>query len=216
MAMNLGKMLPLVMVVILVLAARFAVNVPQTDQKAEAAKMEQWDAQEKARRLAGACSYQVSEEDFLVSFPDQPRQDQYIFIGSNDDDWHLHWSYDTSFYVERTTIEDEQLDLAKDRAVLQDAARRMVDDCNQFRRGKPDAWVLTAERDLTVMDQFAAREFTYSYRKYTTELPRTGRVRKVKVPGAIITLQVDGEPEVVDSPLVESFLESLVYVATLK
>jgi len=212
--MNYGKVVPLVLVAILVLAARFAVNIPKVDQKAEIEKAYQRQAEEKARRLAGACSYLLSEDDFAVIFPDQPRQDQYIFIGENDDDWHLHWQYDTSFEVERTELDDDAgpSNVAADRALLRDAAQRSIDYRNEFLKGKPDEWVIQQQRDFLLLDLFAAREFTYKYRKYTTELPREGRVWKIKVPKAIITLHVDGEPEVVNSPLAESFFQSFNYL----
>jgi hypothetical protein len=212
--MSHGKAASLIAVMALILAARFAVNIPQVDQKAEIEKANKRQSEEKARRLAGACSYVLTEYDFAVMFPDRPRQDQVILIGENDDDWHLHWLYDASFEVEKTEVDDDPgpPNLAADRVLLRKAAQRSIDYHNQFVKGKPDEWEIRQERDFMFLDLFAAREFTYKYRKYTTELPREGRVWKIKVPKAIITLQVDGEPEVVNSPLAESFFQSFNYL----
>jgi hypothetical protein len=212
--MNFTKVLPLVMVAILLLAARFAVNIPQVDQKAEIEKAERQQAEEKLRRLASTCPVLVTEDDYAVLYPDQPRQDQFILIGSNDDDWHLHWQYDTSFYSERSETDDDKgpTRLEADRALLRDAMQRMIKNRNRDNAGKPEEWIVQTNRNLTHLDTYPVREMTYSYRKYTTELPREGRVWKIKVPGSVVTLQVDGEPEVVNSPLVESFFQSFDYL----
>ena len=48
------------------------------------------------------------------------------------------------------------------------------------------------ERELVRRDMSVARELSHTYRKYTTELAREGRIWLVKVTGAIVTLHVDG------------------------
>lgn len=213
--MDIAKSVMACILFVVIIVARFTFVPKEVDPKVQEAALQQKAAEDRATHLNAKCGYllQSRQNDYAVMFPEKPRQPQFVFIGENDDDYELIWKYDTTFKIVRSEWDNSRRrDPAKDRQSLKDYQESVIKHHNIDGNDKPTSWVLAGEREFVIDGQWQAREFRYTYKKYTTELPRTGRAWVIKIPGAIIRLHVDGETDVIDSPLAESFFQSFACV----
>ena len=212
---NVGGAVAAVALFVLVFAVKqsfFKVDEAADRRAAEAARQKQAD--ERANRLAGLDPpYELNDpkEDFTITFPAKPSARDIILVGLNgghDKDWDLHWRDDARYSVHRRSTSRRAGD---DRARVTEARRALIEHERGFKKGKPDEWVVGEEKDLTFQGEYHAAEFTYAYKKFSHQEPRSGRVIIVKTPTDLFYLQVDGPPDVVAAPVTERFFASFRY-----
>lgn len=212
---NVGGAVAAVVLFVVVFAVKqsfFKVDEAAAKKAAEEAQKKQAD--ERANRLAGLDPpYDLSDpkEDFTVTFPAKPSAQDIILVGLNgghDKDWDLSWRDDARYSVHRRSTASRVDD---ERAFVNSARTRKIDHEHRLKKGTPEDWVIGGQQDLTFQGEYPAAEFTYTYKKYTHQEPRSGRVVIVKVPGDLFYLQVDGPPDVVAAPVTERFFNSFRY-----
>jgi hypothetical protein len=227
-----------VLVICLFLALRFfawnQMDLPNPEEMQ--AIVDEQAAVERAARLASQAPYIVNEasEDFMIFFPDKPGRHVTLLMGNfgpagSDIDWNLNWLYDSTFSIDRKHA-DERLQrddptIPYDRWFVANVMKRMVDWQNLSMKGKPEAWKVQNRKEFTFDGKYPAIEFTYTYQKVFNEAgvigpnvpmklvghDRAGRCWIVKVPGTYYILTVDGEPDVPQSALANSFFNSFSY-----
>ncbi len=209
---NAGGAIVAVIVIVVIFAlkqALFKVNDVDVKKAAEDAQKKQVD--DRARRTAGQePPYLLDDpkEDFSITFPSKPTPKDIVLVGLNvglDKDWDSLWLDDNSYTVHRRTT---PVRVADEVAYVRDAARRKIDHENRVKAGKPEQWIIGTHREFMFQDEFPAAEFAYTYKKYSHQEPRSGRVLIVKVPETLYYIQADGPPDYIAGPVTDRFFTS--------
>jgi hypothetical protein len=237
--MNGAKAAGLILVICGILVLRQIVGQqqaqPNADEQAAAkAAAEKKAAAERVERLAGRVTWLSNnpDENFSIAFPNKPTPQIIHLVGLNptyEKSWHLSWFYHTEFDAhfhradDYVTRDDETVPY--DRCFVNQTMKRTVSHHNNGFKGTPGEWKVIAQREFTVGEKYAAIEFIYTYRVafnetgvikpgpiQLTEYERRARVWIVKVPKAYYYLTVGGEPDVVTSPLADTFFNSFAYM----
>ncbi|WP_439623323.1 hypothetical protein [Gemmata sp.] len=209
-----GSAVAALVVVLVIFGAKQVLLVDRTDHKKAAQEALDKHAADRARRLAGQDPpYQLEDakEDFSVTFPSRPTPTDVVLVGLNvglDKDWELPWLDDTTYSVRRRGTAKQ---VADEEAYVRAAAGRKIDRENKVKQGRPEQWVVGEHREFRLRDQFPAAEFAYTYKKFSHQEARSGRVLIVKVPGDLYYLQADGPPDVISAPVTERFFASFRY-----
>lgn len=209
---NLGGAIAAVILCVAVFAAKMALVPKAPDPNVVAEENKKKQDEERARRIAGQePPFQLDEpkEGLSITFPSKPTPKDIVLIGLNvghDKDWESHWLDDARFTVHRRTSTR-----GIDEKAAREAARRKIDYEQKMKAGTPELWIIGAHREFQWQDQFPAAEFTYTYKKYSHQEPRSGRVLIVKVPENLFYIQADGPPDYIAGPVTERFFTSFRY-----
>lgn len=239
--MDTWKAVGAVFIVCAVLAARLflADQSSKSNPEEQKAVLDRKAADERAIRLSSKASELVAEarENFQICFPEKPRRRVTILVGLNggsEIDWDLNWHYDSNFSIYRRYAEEhlkcDDPTIPYDRWFVNNKMKRMVERNNLPVKGKPEEWKVQNRREFTIDGKFEAVEFTYTYQKVINEAgtigpntptklvghDRSGRRWIVKVPGTYYVVTVEGEPDVPQSPLANSFFSSFHYTPPAK
>jgi hypothetical protein len=194
-------------------AVKMALAPKNVDPVKQAEENQKKQDEARARRIAGQeppFQLEDPEEGLSITFPSKPTPKDIVLVGLNvghDKDWESHWLDDTHFTVHRRTSGRS----ADDKAAARDAAKRKIDREQKLNLGKPDQWMIGDHREFLLQDKYPAAEFTYTYKKFSHQEPRSGRVLIVKVPGNLFYVQADGPPDYIAGPVTERFFTSFRY-----
>jgi len=213
---NAGGLIVAVVVVVAIFAVKqalFKVNDVDVNKTAEVAQQKLAD--DRANRIAGndpPFLLNDPKQEFSITFPSKPSSKDIVLVGLNvgfDKDWESQWLDDNHYSVHLRTTPDR---VADDQVYVRGAARRKIDHENKIKAGRPEQWIIGDHREFLFQDKFPAAEFAYTYKKYSHQEARSGRVLIVKVPGQLYYIQADGPPDYIAGPVTERFFSSFRYV----
>jgi len=212
---NAGGLVVAVVVIVAIFAVKnalFKVNDVDVNKAAEVAQKKQAD--DRAHRIAGnepPFSLEDPKHDFSITFPSKPTSKDIVLVGLNvgfDKDWELEWLDDNRFSVHLRTTPTR---VADDEVYVRGAARQKIDHENKIKAGKPEQWIIGDHREFLFQDKYPAAEFASTYKKFSHQEARSGRVLIVKVPGQLYYIQADGPPDYIAGPVTERFFTSFRY-----